>query len=54
VITSVLESLRLNLSPFTLEGVVAEAARWMREGISLFQRQLQSLTPRSPALQDTS
>jgi hypothetical protein len=54
VITSVLESLRVNLSPFTLESVVAEAARWMREGISSFQQQLQAITAPMPALQDTS
>jgi transposase len=54
VITSVLESLRVNLSPFTLRNVVDEAARWMREGISLFKQQLQAITPSTPALEDTS
>jgi len=54
VITSVLESLRVNHLPFTLRSVVAEATRWMREGISLFQQQLQAITPPEPALQDTS
>jgi transposase len=54
VITSVLESLRVNLSPFTLRSVVEEAARWMREGISLFKQQLQAITPPTPALENTS
>jgi hypothetical protein len=54
VITSVLESLRVNLSPFTLGRVVEEAARWMQEGISLFQQQLQAITPSVPALENTS
>jgi len=36
VITSVLESLRVNLSSFTLRNVVDEVTRWMKEGISLF------------------
>ena len=54
VITSVLESLRVNLSPFTLRSVVEEATHWMREGISLFKQQLQAITPPVPALENTS
>jgi len=54
VITSVLESLRVNLSPFTLRSVVEEAARWMREGISLFKQHLQAITAATPALENTS
>jgi hypothetical protein len=54
VITSVLESLRVNLSPFTLRNVVEEVARWMREGISLFKQQLQAITSPMPALENTS
>jgi len=54
VIASVLESLRVNLSPFTLRNVVQEAMRWMREGISLFKQQLQAITVPTPALEDTS
>jgi uncharacterized coiled-coil protein SlyX len=54
VITSVLESLRVNLSPFTLRSVVEEATRWMREGISLFKQQLQAIAPPTRALEDTS
>jgi transposase len=47
VITSVLESLRVNLPQFTLQSVIDEAVRWMKEGISLFKQQL-------PALENTS
>jgi len=54
VITSVLESLRVNLSPFTLRSVVDEATRWMKEGISLFKQQLQAITPPVPTLENTS
>jgi transposase len=54
VITSVLESLRINLPQFTLQSVVDEAMRWMREGISLFQQQLQTLAPPTPAAENTS
>ncbi len=54
VITSVLESLRVNLSPFTLCSVVEEATRWMQEGISLFKQQLQAITPPVPAVENTS
>jgi len=54
VITSVLESLRVNLSPFTLRSVVDEATRWMKDGISLFKQQLQAITPPVPALENTS
>ena len=54
VITSVLESLRVNLSPFTLRSVVDEATRWMKEGISLFKRQLQAILPTVPAVENTS
>ncbi|MGA2031801.1 MAG: transposase [Thermoguttaceae bacterium] len=53
VITSVLESLRVNLSPFTLHSVVDEAIRWMKEGMSLFQQQLEAILSAVPAL-DTS
>jgi transposase len=54
VITSVLESLRVNLSPFTLRSVVDEVTRWMRKGISLFQQQLRAIAAATPALEDTS
>jgi hypothetical protein len=48
VIVSVLESLRANLPEFTFERVLAEASRWMREGISLFARQWEALVGESP------
>jgi uncharacterized coiled-coil protein SlyX len=54
VITSVLESLRVNLSSFTLRKVVDEVTRWMQEGISLFRQQLQAITPPAYALENTS
>jgi hypothetical protein len=54
VITSVLESLRVNLTTFTLHNVVEEAVRWMKHGISLFKRQLQAATAQMPAVENTS
>jgi len=54
VITSVLESLRVNLPTFTLQNVVDEAIRWMKHGISLFKRQLHAVTSRGPVLENTS
>ena len=43
VITSVLESLRLNLPLFTFQSVLEEVQSWIESGISLFQRQWQAL-----------
>jgi transposase len=43
VIVSVLESLRANLATFSLASVLAEAARWMKKGLSLFGRQWQTV-----------
>ena len=43
ILVSVLESLRANLEVFTLASVLAEAQRWLAEGLSLFQRQWQEL-----------
>jgi len=54
VITSVLESLRVNLASFTLRNVIDEASRWMKHGISLFRRQLQTILPPLPAVPNTS
>jgi hypothetical protein len=48
VIMSVLESLRMNLAEFTLDTVLDEINRWMHEGVSLFARQWQDLTAKSP------
>jgi transposase len=49
VIVSVLESLRANLGKFNLASVLAEAARWMKRGLSLFARQWQALRKTNPA-----
>ena len=43
VIVSVLQSLRANLTQFTLTSVLEEVTRWMRDGISLFARQWQKI-----------
>ena len=40
---SVLESLRVNLAEFNLTTVLAEVTRWMKEGISMFAKQWQSI-----------
>lgn len=54
VITSVLESLRVNLPQFTLQNVLDEITPWLRSGISLFRRQLQATAAGTPAFADTS
>ena len=54
VITSVLESLRVNLPKFTLWNVVEEVARWIVEGVSLFAKQWQDIFPPAPVAADTS
>jgi transposase len=41
VIVSVFESLRASLPQFTLHSVIQEVRRWMKDGISLFDRQWQ-------------
>jgi hypothetical protein len=43
VIVSVLQSLRANLENFSLTTVLAEAVRWMNEGLSLFAEQWHAL-----------
>jgi hypothetical protein len=43
VIRSVLKSLQQNLASFTLESILEEVIRWRREGVSLFERQLDHL-----------
>jgi transposase len=48
VIVSVLESLRANLAKFNLASVLAEAARWMKKGLSLFARQWQATLKTNP------
>jgi transposase len=54
VITSVLESLRANLSQFALQNVLDEVLRWMTEGVSRFKQQLQAIAAPLPALENTS
>jgi transposase len=49
VIVSVLESLRANLETFNLTTVLEEVGRWMKEGISLFARQWQTIMANEPA-----
>lgn len=43
VIVSVMESLRVSLPRFTLQSVLDEVCRWMKDGISLFDCQWQEL-----------
>jgi hypothetical protein len=54
VIVSVLESLRVNLASFTLTNVLQEVGRWMKEGISLFARQWQTLQAELAVAANTS
>jgi transposase len=48
VIVSILESLRANLETFNLTTVLEEVSRWMKEGISLFARQWQTIMENEP------
>ena len=48
VIVSVLQSLRMNLQDFRLTTVLEEVTRWMKEGISLFAEQWQTLQNTKP------
>jgi hypothetical protein len=48
ILVSVLESLRLYLPKFTLEGVLEEINRWERAGKSCFARWLNKLKLQSP------
>ncbi len=50
VIVSVLESLRANLTNFTLASVLQEVSRWMTEGISMFARQGRAIMNKGPAV----
>lgn len=55
VIVSVLESLRVNLANFNLTSVLEEVSRWMREGLSLFAEQWQTLqNQQTSAMPDTT
>jgi len=49
VIVSVLESLRANLVKFNLTSVLEEVARWMKDGISLFDQQWHTSVSNKPA-----
>jgi transposase len=48
VIVSVLESLRASLEKFTLDSVLEEVTRWMRDGLSLFTKQWQKIKEAQP------
>jgi hypothetical protein len=54
VIVSVLESLRANLTTFTLTTVLEEVSGWMREGISIFAKQWQALQEKPAAAPDST
>jgi hypothetical protein len=48
IIVSVLHSLRVNLANFSLQSVLDEVTRWMKEGISLFAAQCQTAQAAKP------
>jgi hypothetical protein len=48
IVTSVLQSLRLYLSKYTLKTVIAEMLRWLQTGKSCFEEQLQKLKLKLP------
>jgi len=48
IVTSVLQSLRLYLSKYTLKTVIAETLRWLQTGRSCFEEQLQKLKLKLP------
>lgn len=50
VIMTVLASLQLRISTFTLSAVLAEVKRWLTTGMSLFQHELYDLQPHPPPL----
>jgi transposase len=53
VIVSVLESLRANLENFSLTTVLAEICHWMKEGMSLFAKQWQTIQAKEAATANT-
>jgi transposase len=53
VIVSVLQSLRANLADFSLTTVLEEIGHWMKEGMSLFAKQWQSLRDTEVATANT-
>jgi len=48
IVTSVLQSLRLYLSKYTLRTVIAETLRWLQTGLSCFEEQLEKLKLKLP------
>ena len=50
---SVLQSLRVNLADFGLTTVLEEIGHWMKEGMSVFAKQRQSLQPAEAATANT-
>lgn len=48
IVASVLQSLRLYLSKYTLRTVIAETLRWLQTGLSCFEEQLQKLKLKLP------
>ncbi len=51
VIMTVLASLQLRISTFTLSAVLTEVNRWLTTGTSLFQHELHDLQPHPPPLE---
>jgi transposase len=49
IVTSVLQSLRLYLSKYTLKTVIAETLRWLQTGRSCFEERLRKLKLKRPA-----
>jgi transposase len=54
IIVSVLQSLRVNLANFSLQTVLEEVTRWMKEGISLFAEQWQAAHAAKPLPQSAT
>jgi transposase len=54
IIVSVLQSLRVNLATFSLQTVLEEVTRWMKEGVSLFAEQWQAAHGAKPTPQPAS
>jgi hypothetical protein len=48
IVTSVLQSLRLYLSKYTLKTVIAETLQWLQTGLSCFEEQLKKLKLKLP------
>jgi len=48
IVTAVLQSLRLYLSVYTLESLIAETQRWLKSGLSCFEERLNKLQLQLP------